>query len=47
VGAAFGGVDGRLVVAASKDGTLRSYRCDLCGNVDALLALAKRRLRVR
>jgi hypothetical protein len=43
---AFAGPDGRLVVATSLDGTLRSYHCDLCGNVDELLLLAKRRLAV-
>jgi WD40 repeat protein len=44
--AAFAGGNGRLVVATSFDGTLRSYPCDICGNVDELLALAKRRLTV-
>ena len=43
---AFAGPNGRLVVATSLDGTLRSYHCDLCGNVDELLLLAKRRLAV-
>jgi hypothetical protein len=43
---AFAGPDGLLVVATSLDGTLRSYHCDLCGNVDELLLLAKRRLAV-
>jgi WD40 repeat protein len=42
----FAGRDGRLIVATSLDGTLRSYHCDLCGNVDELLLLAKRRLAV-
>jgi YD repeat-containing protein len=42
--AAFAGQDGRLVVAASLDGSLRSYYCDICGDVHELLALAKRRL---
>jgi WD40 repeat protein len=41
---AFGGPDGRLVVAASRDGSLRAYYCDICGDVRELLALAKRRL---
>jgi WD40 repeat protein len=43
VGVAFVGRDGRLV-AASRDGTLRSYRCEICGDVHELLATAKRRL---
>lgn len=43
---AFAGPDGRSVLATSLDGTLRSYRCDLCGNVEELLRLAKRRLAV-
>jgi WD40 repeat protein len=47
VGAAFAGSDGRLIVTASKDGTIRDYRCDLCGGIDDLIALAKRRLRSR
>jgi len=42
--AAFAGPDGRLVVTASLDGTLRSYYCDICGDVHGLMALAKRRL---
>jgi WD40 repeat protein len=42
--AAFAGPDGRLVVATSRDGTLRSYTCDVCGDVHELMALAKRRL---
>jgi WD40 repeat protein len=44
VGAAFGGRDGRVIVTASKDGTIRTYRCDVCGGIDELVALAKRRL---
>jgi hypothetical protein len=44
VAAAFGGRDGRLIVTASKDGTIRTYRCDVCGGIDELVALAKRRL---
>jgi WD40 repeat protein len=42
--AAFAGPDGRLVVAASLDGTLRSSYCDICGDVYELMALARRRL---
>jgi WD40 repeat protein len=45
VGAGFAGSDGRLIVTAARDGTLRSYRCELCGDVDELIALAKRRLK--
>ncbi len=41
---AFAGSDGRTVIATSLDGTLRSYHCDICGNVDELLPLARRRL---
>lgn len=41
VGAAF---DGRDIVAASLDGAVRSYRCDICGGVDQLLHLADARL---
>jgi WD40 repeat protein len=44
VGAAFGGRDGRVIVTASRDGTIRTYRCDVCGGIDELVALAKRRL---
>jgi WD40 repeat protein len=43
VGAAFAG-KGLTVVTAGKDGTIRRYACDICGDVDALLRLAKRRL---
>jgi WD40 repeat protein len=41
---AFGGADGRLVIAASKDGQLRAFRCDFCGTARDLIALAQRRL---
>jgi WD40 repeat protein len=44
IGAAFVGDDGLTVLTASKDGTIRQYHCDICGGVDALLQLAKRRL---
>ena len=47
VAAAFGGHDGRTIITASKDGTIRTYRCDLCGGIDELVALAKRRLASR
>jgi WD40 repeat protein len=42
--AAFAGADGRLVLATSLDGTLRTYRCSFCGDVHDLVALAKRRI---
>jgi len=44
IGAAFGGRDGRMIVTASKDGTIRVYHCDICGGIDELLRLAKHRL---
>jgi WD40 repeat protein len=44
VGAVFAGKDGRLIVTASKDGTIRAWRCGLCGDVDDLIKLAARRL---
>ena len=47
IGAGFGGPDGRTIVTASKDGTIRVYRCDICGGIDELLLLANRRLRSR
>jgi WD40 repeat protein len=43
-GVAFAGSNGRIVVATSLDGSVLSYDCDVCGDVHALLALAKRRL---
>jgi WD40 repeat protein len=36
---------GRTVVTASVDGTLRRYRCEVCGGLEALRDLAERRLR--
>ena len=36
--------DGITVVTASRDGTVRLYRCDVCRGVDDLVALARRRL---
>jgi WD40 repeat protein len=44
IGASFAGADGWLIVTASKDGTIRRYHCDICGDVEELIALAKRRL---
>ncbi len=32
------------IVTASEDGTARTYRCDVCGGLDSLVALAKSRL---
>ncbi len=46
-GAMFAGPNGRLIVTAAKDGTIRAYQCDvLCGNVRELIEIAKRRLAV-
>jgi WD40 repeat protein len=45
IGAEFAGADGHLIVTAARDGTVRSYRCVFCGNVDDLIAAAERRLR--
>jgi WD40 repeat protein len=36
--------DGRLVLSASEDGSVRLYRCEVCGNLQQLVALAERRL---
>jgi WD40 repeat protein len=44
VGAVFAGRDGRLIVTASKDGTVRTWRCGLCGDVHDLIKLAQQRL---
>ena len=44
IGAAFAGANGQTIVAASRDGTIRQFRCDICGDLDDLVALAKRRL---
>jgi WD40 repeat protein len=35
---------GHRVVTASDDGTVRTYRCDICGNLAVLVRLAERRL---
>lgn len=43
VGAGFG-AGGLDVVTAAVDGTVRSYRCDICGGLDELVRLADRRL---
>ncbi|MFL5965943.1 MAG: hypothetical protein ACJ747_05260 [Gaiellaceae bacterium] len=44
VGAVFAGRDGRFVVTASKDGTIRRYRCVVCGDAQELERVARRRL---
>jgi WD40 repeat protein len=36
--------DGRLILSASKDGTVRLYRCEVCGTLKELEQLATRRL---
>jgi len=36
--------DGRGIVTAADDGTIRSYRCEICGGVAELVQLADRRL---
>jgi WD40 repeat protein len=35
---------GRIIVTGGADGTVRTYRCELCGGVDELAALAEKRL---
>ena len=35
---------GRTIVTAGVDGTVRTYECDICGGLDELMPLAKRRL---
>jgi WD40 repeat protein len=37
--------DGRFVLASGKDGAVRLYRCKICGDLPALLELARARLR--
>jgi WD40 repeat protein len=36
--------NGRTIVTGGVDATVRTYRCDLCGGLDVLMALADRRL---
>ena len=38
--------DGRRMLTAGADGTMRDYRCDLCGKLPALQKLARARLAV-
>jgi WD40 repeat protein len=45
IGAEFAGADGHLIVTAARDGTVRSYTCFFCGDVDDLIASAERRVR--
>jgi WD40 repeat protein len=37
--------DGRFVLSSSEDGSVRLYRCEICGDLDSLLRLADIRLR--
>ena len=39
--------DGKLVLSASEDGSVRLYRCYVCGDLKQLIALAERRLAAR
>jgi WD40 repeat protein len=36
--------DGRRILTSSRDGTLRTYDCELCGGIDDLVAVANARL---
>ncbi len=36
--------DGTRILTSSRDGTVRTYTCELCGNIEALLAAANARL---
>jgi WD40 repeat protein len=36
--------DGQRIVTTSLDGTVRAYRCEICGNIDSLMRIARRRL---
>jgi WD40 repeat protein len=36
--------DGRYVVTTGDDGSVRLYRCEVCGGIDELVALARRRV---
>jgi WD40 repeat protein len=35
---------GRTIVTGGVDGTVRTYHCDICGDLSELVALAERRL---
>ena len=39
--------NGRDVLSSSDDGSVRLYRCEVCGNLDQLIASAERRLAIR
>jgi WD40 repeat protein len=45
IGAGFAGKNGHTLVTAGKDGTLRTYRCVICGGLQELLRVARLRLR--
>jgi WD40 repeat protein len=36
--------DGRTILTSSKDGTVRTYACEVCGTLNQLVTLAERRL---
>jgi WD40 repeat protein len=36
--------DGRRILTSSRDGTVRSYTCEVCGSLDALVGAAESRL---
>jgi WD40 repeat protein len=36
--------NGRLILTSSRDGTVRIYRCEICGDLADLIKIAKRRL---
>jgi WD40 repeat protein len=38
------GPEGRLILSASQDGSVGLYRCEVCGNLKQLIAIAERRL---
>jgi hypothetical protein len=37
-------LDGRWIVTASGDGTVRSMQCSICGRLDSLVRLARQRI---
>jgi WD40 repeat protein len=39
--------DGRIVLSSSEDGSVRLYRCEVCGSLKELIAIAERRLAAR
>jgi WD40 repeat protein len=36
--------DGKRILTSSRDGTVRTYKCELCGGIDELLTLSNTRL---